>query len=137
LGDGCGLLHVLQVDRVKSKLASRENLAPYCIAPRARLEELSLVLRFARVAPEARRYLHDLQFAIFGGSATGGDTEGKGERLRVDARQLAQEKPRHSNPSAAIRIGSTQGNLNHPLGYRDLVHSDSLVTGSVLPLDPP
>jgi hypothetical protein len=86
-------------------------------------EELPLVLRSARTAPEARRYLHDLQPATLGESAPCGDTEGKVECFRVDTRKLAQEEPRRNNATATILIGSAQSNLNHPLGYRYLVHS--------------
>ena len=81
------------------------------------------MLQLARTAPEACRYPHDLQPATFGESAPSGDTEGKVECLRVDTRKLAQEKPRRNNATAAILIGSAQSNLNHPLGYRYLVHS--------------
>jgi hypothetical protein len=114
---------LLQIDRVKPKLASLQHLAANCAAHRTRLKELPLVLRPARTAPEASRYPHDLQPATLGESAPSGDTEGKVKCLRVDARKLAQEKPRRNNAAAAILIGSAQSNLNHPLSYRYLVHS--------------
>jgi hypothetical protein len=81
------------------------------------------MLRSARTAPEARRYPHDLQLAALGESAPSGDTEGKVECIRVDTRKLAQEKPCRKNATAAILIGGAQSYLNHPLGYRYLVHS--------------
>ena len=81
------------------------------------------MLQLARTAPEARRYPHDLQPATLGESAPSGDTEGKVECLRVDTRELAQEKPRRNNATAAILVGSAQSDLNHSLSYRYLVHS--------------
>ena len=120
---GCRRLRLLQIDRVKSKLAPLQHLAANRATHRTRIEKLPLVLRSARPAPEARRYPHDLQPATFGESAPSDDTEGKVECLRVDTRELAQEKPRRNNATAAILIGSAQSNLNHPLGYRYLVHS--------------
>jgi hypothetical protein len=120
---GCGRFRLLQIDRVKSKLAPREHLAANSAAHWTWFEEIPLMLRSARTAPQACSYPHDLQPATFGESSPSGDTEGKVECLRVDTRKLAQEKPRRNNATAAILIGGAQSNLNHPLGYRDLVHS--------------